>query len=60
LVVLPGERRVVSGEKEEEEAQGRWVGSGRHHLQSRWDILEGWPPEPLAPPMMPVDPDSIV
>jgi alpha-L-rhamnosidase len=60
LVVLPGERRVASGETEEEEAQGRWVGSGRHHLQSRWDILEGWPPEPLVPPMMPVDPDSIV
>ncbi|OAA59730.1 alpha-l-rhamnosidase [Niveomyces insectorum RCEF 264] len=40
LVVLPHERT--------DNGSGKWVGSGRHAFESRWDNLSNWPPTPLG------------
>ncbi|EXJ91196.1 hypothetical protein A1O1_04305 [Capronia coronata CBS 617.96] len=42
LVIMPHERT------QDPDVSGKWVGSGRHRFQSRWDHLAQWSPKPLG------------
>ncbi|EON95893.1 putative alfa-l-rhamnosidase protein [Phaeoacremonium minimum UCRPA7] len=53
-VILPHERTRIP------ESVGRFVGSGRHHFQSRWNKSTQWPPKPLLPPVGEWEEDTFV
>ncbi|KAL5358332.1 bacterial alpha-L-rhamnosidase-domain-containing protein [Aspergillus floccosus] len=57
LVVLPHEQDYSMNSQDD--ANGRWVGSGKYKFLSHWDNLSNWPPKMMIPIMRTPEPDQI-